>query len=237
MLALIVVSAMVAALVFFDVWPFQKTKAGVTTPAAVTAQVTCPLGCCPCVCQPEKKAETKSTPRKAAKKVVKPVQPKIVAKDESLKASVVAVSDCPNGWSITANAWSLAAMPSDMRQTVNGLVSAAGSRSTYRGDDVSRTVGGQLRQNVKVRTPISVDIRVFYRDPRTLAVVKDLGTIRVVNGTGTFQFPDDPRQWIVETVWPDNFVSPTVSDGKHRLWIFPDEWGKYCTPNMHGIVP
>jgi hypothetical protein len=102
---------------------------------------------------------------------------------------------------------------------------------------VSRTIGGVLRKDVKVRATTNADIRVLYRDPKTLAVVKDLGILKVSSGVGSFSFPDDPRSYIVETIWPATFVSPTVSMGERRLWIFPDEWRRFCSPNVHGIVP
>ena len=158
-----------------------------------------------------------------------------------------AVGKCPNGYSLIANVWSLASMPEDIRLKTNVLISVAEDRDSknatraeaYKPDDVSRTVGRQLRRDVRVRVATAnVDIRIFYRDPKTLAVTKDLGVLRTTAGIGKFQFPDDPRQWIVETIWPmANFVSPTMSGGERRMWLFPYEWKDLCSMNEHGIIP
>ena len=156
--------------------------------------------------------------------------------------------ECPNGWAIIVNVWSLSALPSDLQKETRKLIAAAESRDSqqatsvtayYKADDLSRTLGARLRKEVKTRwVTANTNISVFYRDPKTLAIVRPVGLITNINsGMSTFQFPDDPRQYIVETIWPEKFLSPTVSGSARRLWLFPNEWGSWCSMNEHGIVP
>jgi len=221
---------------------------------SVQAPVT-PVACTPCCCFPcEKKAAPvkkakveKSVKEKATPVVVKELPKQAatssVVSTPGLQASpplpVAKVTDsiCPSGWTLIANAWSLQTFPEELRRKTGGLMSGAGSHGSYRGDAVSRTIGGALRQDVKTRATVNADVRILYRNPKTLAVVKDLGILKIVSGTGSFSFPDDPRDYVVETIWPATFTSPSLSMGERRLWIFPDEWAKFCSPNVHGIVP
>ena len=155
------------------------------------------------------------------------------------------VAGCPNGYLLVANVWSLAAMPPAFRNAATTHIANAEKRDTqnatrqeaYKPDDISRTMGGRLRKEVAVRAPISTEIPVFFRDPKTLIVLQNAGVMYVSSGTGTLRLSEDPRQWVIETIWPENFVSPTISGGKRRLWLFPNEWGKWCTMNIHGVVP
>ncbi|MBI2673756.1 MAG: hypothetical protein HYX23_00540 [Candidatus Zambryskibacteria bacterium] len=80
-------------------------------------------------------------------------------------------------------------------------------------------------------------LRVYYLDPETTHVVRHLGFLRITDGVGSIPLPDDPREWIVETIWPDSVFSPIKSGGEPRLWLFGDEWKFYCTMNVHGLVP
>jgi len=85
-----------------------------------------------------------------------------------------------------------------------------------------------------------MDLEVFYRDPKgTAKVVYNLGVLHVEGGVGSIRLPEYAGNWIVEVVWPDNFISPIRSGGKNRLWVFPEEWGggKWCAMNVHGIMP
>ncbi|MEX2013650.1 MAG: hypothetical protein WD897_01925 [Parcubacteria group bacterium] len=157
----------------------------------------------------------------------------------------VAAGTCPNGWSLIAHAWSLPLLPAAMQKEATKLTAVAKDRDTrnatdpaaYQGDAVSRVLGGRLRREVQTRAPVDVDLQVFYRDPQTAVVVEVIGLLRVDAGTGSLLLPGDPRQWIVETVWPRHFISPTESGGERRLWLFPKEWGKWCSMNVHGILP
>ena len=97
-----------------------------------------------------------------------------------------------------------------------------------------------MRKEIKIRAPVDLDLEVFYRDPRgTAKVVYNLGILPVKAGIGSIRLPEYAGDWIVEVIWPDHFISPTKSGGKNRLWLFPEEWegGKYCSMNVHGIVP
>ena len=150
-------------------------------------------------------------------------------------------SNCPNGRTLTANAWSLKALPEELRKKAEGHIAAANSRGAgpdaYKADAVSRTLGGQLRREVKVRTPVTTDIRVAFRNPQTLAVVQDSGVLHIADGVGNMTISGDQLGMIIETIWPKEFVSPTVSGDAHRLWFFPEEWKSFCSMNIHGLVP
>lgn len=158
---------------------------------------------------------------------------------------VLAPSTCSQ-FSLIANVWSLQQLPNDLRREVEKLIVVAEGRNThnatnpagYWGDSVSR-IGWLLRETVGVvRASISAGIEVFYRDPQTARVVEGLGVIFVEAGTGKMRLPDDPRNWVIETIWPTNeFVSPTISGGERRLWLFGEEWKHWCTMNIHGLVP
>lgn len=148
---------------------------------------------------------------------------------------------CPNGRTLTANAWSLKALPEELRNKAEGHIAAANNRAAgpeaYKADAVSRSLGGQLRREVKVRAPVTADIQVVFRDPKTSAVVQDRSILRLADGVGSMTLSGDQLGLIVETIWPNEFVSPTVSGDAHRLWFFPEEWKNYCTMNIHGLVP
>lgn len=159
-------------------------------------------------------------------------------------------SACLDGRWLVANIWSFGALPAPIQKEVVKMMTVARDRDTrgatnlaaYRGDSVSRTMGALLRKEVKVRAPVNMDLEVFYRDPgdlRTARVVYNLGTLRVAAGVGSIRLPDDPHKWVVEVVWPDDFISPIRSGGKNRLWVPPEDWegGKFCSMNVHGIVP
>lgn len=161
-------------------------------------------------------------------------------------------SVCPDGHWLVANLWSYKSLPASIQKEVAKMAAVARSRDTrgatslaaYQGDAVSRTLGAKLRKEVQVRAPVSLDLEIFYRDPRdlrTARVVYNLGVLRVEAGTGSIRLPDDPYKWIVEVVWPDDFISPIRSGGKNRLWVPPEDWeeeGKlFCSMNVHGFVP
>lgn len=157
---------------------------------------------------------------------------------------------CPNGRTLTANAWSLKALPEELRKKAEGHIDMANARESaggqnlgaYQTDALSRTLGKRLREEVKTRALVVTDIIVGYVDinPRTKQVVtRDIGTLQMVGGIGTFRFSDDPRtHTAVEVAWPTTeFVSPTISGGFRRLRVFPNEWGTWCSTNVHGLVP
>ncbi len=164
-----------------------------------------------------------------------------VAAPAALQPIVTGV--CPSGFAIIANAWSLRSL-GGLRKEAEELVAAANARESdegrsltvYQPPSVSRTLGARLRADVKVRAQVSGNVlQVRYLDPKTAKVVRELGTMTLIQGVGTFRFSDDPREYVVETVWPREFVSPTVSGNERRLRVFPSEWGKFCSMNTHGI--
>ena len=156
-------------------------------------------------------------------------------------APVFITGTCPSGFTLIANAWSLKTLPNGLRREADGLIQAADERDgqeatrldAYKPDDFSRTMGGRLRSEVKIRAPITVDLPIRYLDSKTGKIVRELGVVHLVRGVGSFHFSDDPRAYIVETVWPSNFVSPARSGGERRLRLFGYEW-KVCGMNVHG---
>lgn len=165
--------------------------------------------------------------------------------------AVTVTSTCPNGWSLTANAWSLKTIKTvstELGEKVEAMIAAAKARESmnatrfesYQTDALSRTYGRRLREEVKTRASVTADIAIRYVDidPQTKKVssIRDIGVLNVVGGAGTFQFSDDPRQHVARTVWPMDFQSPTISGGERLLQIFGYEWTS-CGLNMHGVVP
>lgn len=163
----------------------------------------------------------------------------------------VVIGACPDGWSLTANAWSLRTIKtisSDLGEKVETMIAVAKARESmnatrfesYQTDALSRTFGKRLREEVKTRAPVTADIAIRYVDvdPQTKKVssVRDIGVLHVVYGVGTFRFSDDPRQHVVRTVWPTSSLSPTVSGGEPLLQIFGYEWTS-CGLHMSGVVP
>ncbi len=157
---------------------------------------------------------------------------------------VVSVGACPTGFELIANAWLLQSLPEPLRTRAVNYIADAESRDSdnarrldaYTPSAISRTMGGQLRSQVKTRAPIIVDVQVRYLDPQTAMPVRELGSAKLVNGVGSFRFPNDPRAFVVETIWPPHFLSPTLSGGQRRLRVFPNEWGTWCSLNIHGIL-
>lgn len=163
----------------------------------------------------------------------------------------VVMGACPDGWSLTANAWSLKTIKTistELGEKVEAMIAAAKVRASmnatrfesYQTDALSRTFGKRLREEVKTRASVTADIAVRYVDidPQTKKVssIRDIGVLHVVSGEGTFPFTDDPRQHVVRTVWPADFLSPTVSGGVPLLQIFDYEW-TVCGLNMSGVLP
>ena len=90
--------------------------------------------------------------------------------------------------------------------------------------------------------PVDIKVRVQILDPQTLEVREDLGEIDVVAGVGSVSLTEAQRAQIVQTIWPENFRSPTISGGKRRLWLFDEEWkrpggGNWCIKHVSGLIP
>ncbi|MDO8728295.1 MAG: hypothetical protein Q7K26_00220 [bacterium] len=163
----------------------------------------------------------------------------------TLQTTVVQTS-C-DSWRLVANVRSFDLLPLALQKEVTKLKTLAESRNThnatsrdgYLGEAVSRTLGPQLRKEVRAKASVDLNLEVFYRDPLTSRIVEDLGLLHIMGDLGTKVLPDDPRKWIAETVWPEkeNFISPTVSGGARRIWLFGEEWKGDCAMNVYGIVP
>jgi len=163
--------------------------------------------------------------------------------------AIAVTRECSKGFALVGNAWSYQTLPESFREMTRELVAVAESRDTYggqnldgyKGDAFSRTLGGPLRKEVGIRAPLlgaEIPVRFVDKDTRTgWLLVEPVGTMRVVNGVGVFKFSEDPRGRIIETAWPTHFLSPVISGGERLLRLFPEEWGKHCTMNIHGLVP
>lgn len=173
--------------------------------------------------------------------VAKTVQAAIVPQ----AAPAVASGTCPNGYLLVANAWSLSAMPQGLRDTAMKLVNEAEERDSenaskmdaYKPSAFSRTLGGQLRREVKTRADVNTRIMVNLRDPVTFKVVQILDAMEMVSGIGKMSLTKNQVAMIVETIWPNGFLSPAMSGGERRVELFPNEWGKWCEMNVHGAKP
>ncbi len=149
-----------------------------------------------------------------------------------------AVGACPNGYSITVHVWSIGTLPEPLRSEALRLVGAAQDRDlSYQGPAFSRTLGKRLRTTPGVRhAPANVAVQVNALDPGTRRQVQSLGVIQVFVGTGVIRLPVDPRHYIIELIFPDEFVSPVPSNGVRRLLDLPTEWPE-CVQNMHAAIP
>lgn len=157
--------------------------------------------------------------------------------------AVAAPSNCPNGVWLVVNAWSLSKLPQDLQRKARDLVEVAMNRDSeggtnlnaYRGPDFSRTLGAELRARVKTPAAVGATITVNFLDPKTLRARASMD-IRTVEGVGRFKIPDTYLTgYVLETVWPDNFIAPSVSGGKHRNRVLPEEL-RFCNNVVHGLV-
>lgn len=159
--------------------------------------------------------------------------------------SAAPTGPCPQGYMLTAHAWELSKLPDALRTQAEGLIGAATRRESsnaknfeaYKPDDFSRTLGGKLRREVKVHALENVHITVRLLDPTTLAVVEQVGPLNLVDGVGSVTLTEAQHRMIIETIWPASFKSPTVSGGARRNRLFPEEWGTWCSMNVHGATP
>ncbi|MEK7604711.1 MAG: hypothetical protein AAB442_02875 [Patescibacteria group bacterium] len=160
--------------------------------------------------------------------------------------SAPVLGECPQGYVLKANAWELSKLPEHMRKQAEALIAAAARRDTkgatdpeaYKPDDVSRTLGKKLREEVKTRAQVSVYIPVQLRDPNDpRKVLGAVGPLNLIDGVGQLTLTKAQRDMVIETIWPADFISPTRSGGAARIWLFPNEWGSECSMNVHGVKP
>lgn len=156
----------------------------------------------------------------------------------------VATGVCPNGFRIVLHIWALSTLPPDTARVAMEIVAEAGQRDTqnatniqgYVGRSFSRTLGRQLRFDERVKhAPITAQIAINYKDPRTMQLAQQLGFIQVWGGRGEFRLPDDPRNHVIELLLPDEFITSPMSGGRRRLMDLPTEWPD-CVQNMHAGV-
>ena len=166
----------------------------------------------------------------------------------------VTTAQCPE-LPLVAHAWSektISEKSPEVYAEYKRLVGIAAQRRTeqatnprgFLGDDVSRSIGGRLRREVKEHEPLTVDIPVQLRDLANPSIVRPYGTIKMVNGIGRITVTSEARNSIIETIWPADFNSPLASGPEDkkvpRLWVFPDKkgdiWNEKCEPmNIHGV--
>lgn len=164
------------------------------------------------------------------------------------------VAGCPSGFSLTIYAWDMNSISPDLRVRAEGLIQAAMGRFTEHGslltpyapDDVSRTLGGDIRRTGIPPANVSGYVQVNYLDPNEPThVVRYIGyfPIRAAadRSVAHIPLPGDPRNYVVETIFPEYFVSPTAQDrtGPRRLRLLRREWRGAFTCNMPetGLVP
>jgi len=160
---------------------------------------------------------------------------------------------CPKGIILFANAWtmdSIYAASNDLGKRVDALIAAATKRDSENasnvkaymandvsggniGDGVSENIGDEIIRVVNVRAPLGIDIQVNLLDPVTTKVVEDLGRVSLVDGIAKIYLTEAQRAYIVETIWPAWFSSPTVSGGERRIWVPPGAWKKKGGQNWH----
>ena len=155
------------------------------------------------------------------------------------------LQSCPSGLRVIAHVWSLQAQSLAVQNEVKRLMKLAESRDTrvgtdpagYRGDAVSRTLGAQLRKAGVGRARVNFDLAMVYRDSSG-RVAGPIGSMRVERGIAMITLAGDPRAngWVLETIWPADFISPVKSGDERRLWLFPEEWKSHCEMNIHGFV-
>jgi len=163
----------------------------------------------------------------------------------TVRALAPQAGPCPQGYTLTAHAWELSKLPDNLRRQAEALIAAATRRESsqardqeaYKPDDFSRTLNGRLRREVKVHAPDNVNIPVRLLDPTTLAVVEVVGPLNLVNGVGSITLTDQQRHLIIETIWPANYASPTLSGGERRNRLFFHEWVDWCGMNVGGARP
>ena len=160
---------------------------------------------------------------------------------------------CPKGIVLFANGWTMDAIyaaSNDLGKRVDALIAAATKRDSENasnvkayaandvsggniGDGVSENIGDEIIRVVNVRAPLGIDIQVNLLDPVTTKVVEDLGKVPLVDGVAKIYLTEAQRAYIVETIWPAWFSSPTVSGGERRIWVLPGAWNKKGGKNWH----
>ncbi|HQT82620.1 MAG TPA: hypothetical protein PLW99_00530 [Candidatus Paceibacterota bacterium] len=160
---------------------------------------------------------------------------------------------CPKGIVLFANAWtmdSIYAASNDLGKRVDALITAANDRNSenasdvkaYAANDVSggnvgnggpENIGDEIIHTVNTRAPLGIAIQVNLLDPVTLEVVEDLGMVPLVDGIAKIYLTEAQLVYIVETIWPAWFSSPTVSGGERRILVLPGAWKKKGGRNWH----
>jgi len=151
---------------------------------------------------------------------------------------------CPSGYVQFAHVWSLRLLTPTLQAQAQTLIAAARARDSqdaralmpYRPDDVSRTLGAQLRTGPWGPAPINDGIQIRYLDPNSGHLVREVGIIWLNHGVGSIHLPGDPRHYVVEAIWPSYLISPTPSGGVLRTRSFPNE-PRGCRDHIHGLVP
>lgn len=156
-----------------------------------------------------------------------------------------ATAVCPKGIVLFANAWTMDSLPPDLLEKAQTFIKKANGRDSdnasraaaYQGqEDFSGALSDELINRVNVRAPLNIDIAVQLLDPKTLLEVEDLGKVPLVDGTAKIYLTEAQRVYVVQTIWPAWFSSPTVSGGERRILVFPEVWvkdqakgWKYCS--------
>lgn len=152
----------------------------------------------------------------------------------------------PGEYTIVFDAWdwNRVALVNDLASEVAQLVEVADARESknatnpkgYTTDSVSAQLGGRLRREVRERAPVDDLLFIQLRDPDSFEIVEKVGTVRLVKGVASMTFNDEQRNYVIEALWPERYLSPTVSGGSRRLVHKPEWWNRGKCLHMHGIL-
>lgn len=159
------------------------------------------------------------------------------------RPTLFTTNECPSGYTLVANVWSLSSLPPAMRAEAEKLMGAAEARMSgqatdmkaYQGSRFSRALGARLRGEVRVRAPIAMDVELHTIDAQTAKRVQSLGAMRVTGGVGSYKFPFDPRTTVTDVIFPPHVRSPAMSGGEARIRVFGNEI-RECTNHVHAAV-
>ncbi len=176
-------------------------------------------------------------------------------------APPIVVGLCPNGWKLWPQARNEEDVPGRLHTKMHSLVNASESRASnqgtnmgaYTSDDVSRTLGGILRlggvlDGVRYApvplARVNDEVRIQYLDLSGKEIMPEK-VVNLQQGEVFVDLPGDPRAYVVKTMWPSNYLSPTVSGGARQVRLLGREWTyvdkqtgqekMYCTMVVHGI--
>lgn len=172
-------------------------------------------------------------------------KPKVSTRALQVQTAPVTLG-CSTDLPLYTHVWSLKELPADLQIRIKDKAAQASVRVRHdRSDDISRGLGGELRQRAAAgefaRNVLPVTVRITLLDDRTgsqMFVSEETftGGIHTQHFTRG-QITGRSIQTIVSAA--GGVVSPTVwkGNGQHDLRILSPEWGPECNKNQHIILP